>query len=33
LVLPEGSTILADKGYTDNDYEDLFKEIGVHLKA
>ena len=31
--MPEGSTILADKGYTDNDYEDLLKEIGVHLKA
>lgn len=33
MDLPEGSTILADKGYTDYDYEDLLKEVGLHLKA
>ena len=29
----EGSIILADKAYTDYDYEDLLKEVGLHLKA
>jgi hypothetical protein len=33
LDLPEGSIICADKGYTDYDYEDLLKEVGLHLKA
>src|ERR671910_546817 len=33
LDLPEGSTIHADKGYTDYHYEDLLKEVGLHLKA
>ena len=33
LDLPEGSTICADKAYTDYDYEDLLKEVGLHLKA
>ncbi len=33
LDLPEGSIIFADKGYTDYDYEDLLKEVGLHLKA
>jgi len=33
LDLPEGSTILADKAYTDYDYEDLLKEVGLNLKA
>ena len=33
LDLPKGSTILADKGYTDYDYEDLLEEVGLHLKA
>jgi DDE family transposase len=33
LDLPEGSTIFADKGYTDYDYEDLLEEVGLHLKA
>ncbi|MCA1731947.1 MAG: IS982 family transposase [Actinobacteria bacterium] len=33
LDLPEGSTILADKAYTDYDYEDLLEEAGLHLKA
>lgn len=33
LDLPEGSTILADKAYTDYDYEDLLEEVGLHLKA
>jgi hypothetical protein len=33
LDLPEGSIILADKGYTDYDYEDLLEEVGLHLKA
>ncbi len=27
LDLPEGSIILADKAYTDYDYEDLLKEV------
>ena len=31
--LPEGSIICADKAYTDYDYEDLLKEVGLHLKA
>ena len=33
LDLPQGSTILADKGYTDYDYEDLLEEVGLRLKA
>jgi hypothetical protein len=33
LDLPEGSIIHADKGYTDYHYEDLPKEVGLHLKA
>ncbi len=33
LDLPEGSIICADKGYTDYHYEDLLKEVGLHLKA
>lgn len=33
LDLPEGSIILADKAYTDYDYEDLLQEVGLHLKA
>ena len=33
LDLPGGSTILADKAYTDYDYEDLLEEVGLHLKA
>ena len=33
LDLPEGSTLLADKAYTDYDYEDLLEEVGLHLKA
>ena len=33
LDLPEGSIILAEKGYTDYDYEDLLEEVGLHLKA
>ena len=34
LELPEGSIICADKAsYTDYDYEDLLKEVGLHLKA
>jgi hypothetical protein len=33
LDLPEGSIIHADKGYTDYRYEDLLKEVGLHLKA
>jgi len=33
-LLPEGSTIFADKGYTDYDHEDLLEEAGgLHLKA
>ena len=33
-LLPEGSTIFADKGYTDYDHEDLLQEAGgLHLKA
>jgi hypothetical protein len=33
LDLPEGSIILADKAYTDYDYEDLLEEAGLRLKA
>jgi hypothetical protein len=33
LDLPEGSIILADKAYTDYDYEDLLEEVGLCLKA
>jgi hypothetical protein len=33
LDLPEGSIILADKAYTDYDYEDLLEEVGLHLKS
>ncbi len=33
LDLPEDSIILADKAYTDYDYEDFLEEIGLHLKA
>ncbi len=33
LDLPEGSTIFAEKAYTDYDYEDLLEEVGLHLKA
>lgn len=33
LDLPEGSILCADKGYTDYHYEDLLKEVGLHLKA
>lgn len=33
LDLPEGSIICADKAYTDYEYEDLLKEVGLHLKA
>lgn len=33
LELPEGSIICADKAYTDYHYEDLLKEVGLHLKA
>lgn len=33
LELPDGSTIHADKAYTDYHYEDLLKEVGLHLKA
>ncbi len=33
LELLEGSTIHADKGYTDYDHEDFLKEVGLHLKA
>jgi len=34
LDLPEGSIILADKAYTDYDYEDLLEAAaGLHLKA
>jgi hypothetical protein len=29
----EGSIILADKAYTDYDYEDLLEEVGLHLKS
>ena len=33
-LLPQGSTIFADKGYTDYDHEDLLQEAGdLHLKA
>ncbi len=31
LDLPEGSTVHADKGYTDYSYEDLLEEVGVNL--
>ena len=31
--LPEGSTMLADKGYPDYDHENLLGEVGLHLKA
>jgi hypothetical protein len=31
--LPEGSIICADKAYNDYEYEDLLKEVGLHLKA
>ena len=31
--LPEGSTMLADKGYPDYDHENLLGETGLHLKA
>ena len=33
LDLPEGSIIHADKAYTDYDYENLLKEVGLNLKA
>ena len=33
LDLPEDSIIYVDKAYTDYDYEDLLKEVGLHLKA
>lgn len=33
LDLDEGSIIHADKAYTDYHYEDLLKEVGLHLKA
>ncbi len=33
LDLPEGSTIFADKAYTDYDYEDLLEEVGLRPKA
>jgi len=33
LDLAEGSTIHADKGYTDYDHEDFLKEVGLELKA
>ena len=33
LDLPEGSTIHADKAYTDYDHEDFLKEVGLKLKA
>lgn len=33
LDLPEGAIILADKAYTDYDYEDLLEEVDLHLKA
>lgn len=33
LDLPAGSIILADKAYTDYDYEDLLGEVGLDLKA
>lgn len=31
--LPEGSIICADKAYNDYEYEDLLREVGLHLKA
>ncbi|HZY66637.1 MAG TPA: IS982 family transposase, partial [Rubrobacteraceae bacterium] len=33
LDLPEGSAVHADKGYTDYDYEDFLKEVGLELKS
>jgi hypothetical protein len=33
LELPEGSTIHADKGYTDYDHEDFLREVGLKLKS
>jgi IS5 family transposase len=33
LDLPEGSTVHADKGYTDYDNEDFLEEVGIHLKS
>jgi hypothetical protein len=33
LDLPEGSIILADKAYTDYDYEGLLEGVCLHLKA
>jgi hypothetical protein len=33
LELPEGAIICAAKGYTDYHYEDLLKEVSLHLKA
>ncbi len=33
LDLAEGSTIHADKGYTDYGHEDFLEEVGLHLKA
>lgn len=33
LELPEGSIICADKAYTDYHYQDLLKEVGLHLKS
>ncbi len=33
LDLPEDSIICAEKAYTDYDYEDLLKEVGLDLKA
>lgn len=33
LELAEGAIICADRAYTDYDYEDLLKEVGLHLKA
>jgi hypothetical protein len=32
-LLPEGSIVCADKAYNDYEYEDLLKEVGLHLKA
>ena len=33
-LLPEGSTVFADKGYADYDHEDLLREAGgLHPKA
>jgi Transposase DDE domain len=33
LDLPEGSSVHADKGYTDYDNEDFLEEVGIHLKS